>query len=250
MASFCYRDEDSDDSFSPLTSMLVYDDDVNAASHTVLHTVHLGNCCLLGRATPSVCLFRDVCWSEGILQCDEYSLVLPQQQWSSWGIDCLLDHTDLAVVSRLSTCALKVPRLTSDAAEGIVVSLQGCVHKVDEESACMLEECCVCGSDLIVPDFGPMHCTVCNENVLKSVSVMRMAAFLTCSDFDPKETVVKVQLAQKTIEKILPAEVDDDGYDVDQVIGKSVICRACLVESNNKINKSKKMIFLRELEYT
>ncbi|KAK3758528.1 hypothetical protein RRG08_058797 [Elysia crispata] len=250
--SFCYRDENSGNSSNSLTSVMVYDQEVDSNGHTVLHTVHLGNYGLLGRVAPSVCLFRDVCWNQDALQCDVYSLILPQQQWSSWGIYCLLDHADLTSVNRLSTSSLKVPKLTRDAAEGTVVSLEGHVHGVDEESACVLEECCVCGSDLIVPDTGPMHCTVCNKNVQKSVSVMRMAAFLTCSGFDPEKVVVKVQLAQKTIEKILPAEADDDGYDVDQVIGKSVACGACLVEYNAMFvsNSSQMMIFLRELEFT
>ena len=43
------------------------------------------------------------------------------------------------------------------------------------------------------------------------------------------------------------------GYDVDQVIGRSVACGACVVESNSvsttSRNRSRK-IFLRELEYS
>ena len=42
--------------------------------------------------------------------------------------------------------------------------------------------------------FRPMHCVVCNEDVQESVSVMRMAAHLTCADLPDVDVKVQVIL--------------------------------------------------------
>ncbi|GFN95242.1 DNA repair-scaffolding protein [Plakobranchus ocellatus] len=240
----------SSEHLSSVDSLFLYEQQVDGTDHTIMHRLYLNQPNPPGYLSAALCLCRDVCLVEGQLKCDEYSLVLPQTQWSAWGFDDLLDKTDLTSIEKLASNCLILPMLNENAAVGTVVRVEGFIKEVDDTSAFSFVECSVCGSTLTVLGSESRYCRICGADEKDLISVEEMAVFFSCSSL-ASDIAVKVQLAQTSVNTLLPNEPDVDGYDVDQVIGQFLTCRACLVDINTVIapeNSAEKILILRELE--
>ncbi|XP_050395158.1 DNA repair-scaffolding protein [Patella vulgata] len=132
----------------------------------------------------------------------------------------------------LNTLNIKLPRLTSDTTFKSLVSVQGIIDDIDEDSACSWEECDICGSDQLttISDDSPAYCSKCKQSVITPVIRLEMEVSVKMEDL-PDSTSVKINLLESTIKSLLPSETSDEGYDINQVIGKSLPLISCLVKS-------------------
>ncbi|BFZ19644.1 hypothetical protein BsWGS_22683 [Bradybaena similaris] len=143
--------------------------------------------------------------------------------WNTWGVCGMVDSC------RAVVWTVTLPPVCEMSEVGSLVSLEGMLSGVDEDEAYSWEQCETCGSDTLVTleQTGTVYCTRCNSQVKSPVTRMKMTVLVTCKN----DLLVQLQLAQATIDSLLPSEHSDEGLDTQQVIGKPIRCPACLVLS-------------------
>lgn len=104
-----------------------------------------------------------------------------------------------------------------------LVSLKGVIVAVDEKNAFSWPVCNVCESSNLQtdPSGSFLYCPSCQQGVSEPVIKMKVDAFLNTHLSQHTEAVL-VQLHQNTIEKLLPADLIGEGYDLEMVLGVEV----------------------------
>ncbi|KAH9502620.1 hypothetical protein Btru_073947 [Bulinus truncatus] len=179
----------------------------------------------------------------GVLYADIYTGVFSPSSCTLWNIN--IGSSDWGRVESSKLC---LPTLTSEFLPGSFVTLQGIISSIDDSTAYTWEECDMCGSDQLatLPDTGSIICIACNTKVEVPKLKMKMEANV---HIPSAHLTVKVDLSQKTIKSVLPTDVDDEGYDIDQVINHSLNCPVCLVQELLSDNKRCPKFSLLELNY-
>ncbi|XP_064639833.1 DNA repair-scaffolding protein-like [Lineus longissimus] len=151
-----------------------------------------------------------------------------------------------------SQLAIQVPKPAGIFNFGMLVSLQGKIQEVDEESAYSWPVCNICGNEKLTyqsKTLGMLYCGECCGPVHSPVNRLRLDIFLETPDIAPDLYKIKIQLLQSSIEMLLPEEADEEGYDIQCVLDKEIGPINCITTSvlRNKLLK-KKVIHLTEIE--
>ncbi|XP_035824893.1 DNA repair-scaffolding protein isoform X2 [Aplysia californica] len=202
------------------------------SSHRLEVTVdcHGGGQELVKSGPPELFFFRDVLNNTGKLKCDQYTLALKRSLWESWGLNSRLTGQLLTYVE---TPHVKLAPVTAGSVCGSLTSVQGTVSDVEKSSACVWDLCNICGGDQLYnqQNCDSLWCSVCQQSVLCPVVRMKMVVHVQNADL-PHNTVVRVNLLQKSIESLLPQDRSQEGYDVKQVSGRNISLPVCLVQHN------------------
>ncbi|KAK2166663.1 hypothetical protein LSH36_37g14024 [Paralvinella palmiformis] len=155
-------------------------------------------------------LLQDVFIGQGQCILDEYSSVCD----NGVPFPLMTSH----VLSRL-------PQFTIPAKVDSLYFLQGTLSDIDELTAYSWLACDRCNNDKLqggttLQPF--LYCTLCKRGIEKPVKKMNLDVHVTLPGLDNR--TVKVKLLQPTIEALLPLDAADDeqGYDVQTVLGKSI----------------------------
>ncbi|XP_071091610.1 DNA repair-scaffolding protein-like [Haliotis cracherodii] len=172
-------------------------------------------------------VFTDTCVSSGCFHCDAYTRIVEEVPVQ------IEDSSVRETLSRLDSLTVSLPEITARVRPWSLVSVQGTVGSVDEDAAYSWEECDGCGSDRLVEDRerpGASKCASCHRQVTSPVTRMKLEVYLHSNNF--KGSVIRVDLQQATIEKLLPSEGHtDEGCDIDSVLNKEVGPLHCIVKS-------------------
>ncbi|XP_055892128.1 DNA repair-scaffolding protein-like [Biomphalaria glabrata] len=220
----------------------VFDDFVNNDTTTLLF-LEVSPGCVLDR-TLSIALFRDVWYEHGMLTADNMTTILSSTSCQSWNINIHSSEWE-----RVNQSALHLPKVSSDSLPGSLVTVQGTITSVDDSNAYSWDECDFCASDRLVTlsDTGSIWCKECNRKVELPVVKMKMEVFIQAGNLN---ATVKIDLSQRTIQSLLPRQIDEEGYDLGQVINQQVNCPVCLVQEPKPDSQMKQAkLSLLELNY-
>ncbi|XP_046577443.1 DNA repair-scaffolding protein-like [Haliotis rubra] len=204
--------------------------------------VTLSQDCHIPVLAGHIAVFTDTCVSNGSFHCDAYTHIMEEAPVHIENSSMRKTH------SQLDSLTVSLPEITGSVRPWSLVSVQGTVGSVDEDAAYTWEECDGCGSDRLVQDRerpAASKCVSCHKQVTSPVIRMKLEVYLHSSSF--KGSVIKVDLQQTTIEKLLPAEEQtDEGCDVDSVLNKEVGPLNCVVKSVTT-DMDKTEFFLQEI---
>ncbi|KAH3776775.1 DNA repair-scaffolding protein-like [Dreissena polymorpha] len=183
-------------------------------------------------------LLRDVLVSQGGPQIDGYTLLKLLTPSS-----VVSDRPRRQLVAKLRAMQVPLKPLSHDLVVNDLCQLEGVISEVDEDSAYSWEACVHCGGDQLKTDsnISGFVCSSCTKTMTEGVTRMKMEVMVVC---DVSKCKAKIDLLQRTIEKLLPAEEgDEEGYELSSVLNKSVGPLHCMVS-----NKTSDLVTLREID--
>lgn len=179
-------------------------------------------------------VFHDVYVDSGQFLADEYSRVMVGG--SHW----------LPVMGLSPT----LPLLTIESELHSLVTVSGCVTDVDQETACAWSVCDLCENSELGTSLQNsfLYCHNCKRPVTNPLTKMKLDISLAVSTLP--DIVVKVKLLQNTIEMLLPSTEYDEGYDIEQVLGKEIVQLTCLITAVTKIGQCITEINVDEISFS
>ncbi|XP_069113617.1 LOW QUALITY PROTEIN: DNA repair-scaffolding protein-like [Argopecten irradians] len=171
-----------------------------------------------------VMFFKDVFYHKDQLCCDVFSQILP---CASVPERCLTSKAELTEAERRTHQGeITIPSLSCELPELALCKVLGRIVGVDESSAYSWDVCSYCGSDKLVHQQSELHCLDCGQSVLEPVNKMTMDVHVTCDGMDMPVTI---SLLQDCIEKLLPEDTAEEGYEIESVLGKDIGTICCVV---------------------
>ncbi|KAM9719324.1 DNA repair-scaffolding protein [Menidia menidia] len=183
-------------------------------------------------SSPAVChmSFRDAIRENGVLLCVEQSVIQvcsaePEGSIGSRAQPASLSPSLSEPQVKTLPQHVRLDPLSLETTPNSLCTVTGVIVGVDENTAYSWPTCNLCGSDnlKLSPERCQIfHCDSCKAVVDKPDTKVQLEVFLQCSFLS--DCTVKVKLQQKTIMSVLSATAleGDEGYDVENVLGKEV----------------------------
>lgn len=189
---------------------------------------------------PYVVLLRDMWIVADSWIVDKYSLIVSLDE-STVMSRTAAGRLDGRVLESVRNSQLSLPPVSATTPANSLVCITGVIRRVDEKLAFSWDECDGCGSDQLgtKSSTGALVCMSCRREVAAPVQRMKMEVVVV-SDSDSSITV-KISLQQSTIQRILPEEADEEGYDVDIVLNKKLGPLNCILTSSVQLSDSVQM---------
>lgn len=219
-----------------------------------LSTCFISNCAkdLLVNDTDedSNCVFlKDLRIRNGELIADSYTqIILRVNQLTEMKIN-KMDDLFMKCSNHMQKFAPCISILNLSSKVGDLVSLEGSIRGVDEETTLFWNACSVCGGDEVGHDEKKnVWCETCRA-VVSSKLRMQLDVFIYIKSL-PKFCIL-CKLLEKTIASLLPRppDVNFEGYDVSSILNKSLSPTLCVVVDVIKQTKGDGWkVFLKEVE--
>ncbi|KAK3581116.1 hypothetical protein CHS0354_033909 [Potamilus streckersoni] len=190
---------------------------INNEKYTI---INIRDSCTLDasiNADNCVLLFQDIFVDQGRLYADGFSSIRTPYNRE----EMTFGDFDIADLKRL---AISLPILEPKPDVGSLYLVNGIIVLVDENSAYSWDVCEHCGRDVILDQTGTNHsdqvCDKCGQLIKKPIIRMKMEVYVQCEHLHSCR--VRVDLLQETIISLLPAETDEEGYELVTVLGRHV----------------------------
>lgn len=125
---------------------------------------------------------------------------------------------------RLASLDPTLPLLRRNTPAKTLAMFFGMIVGVDEETAYMWPACGNCENELLSLGDGTENyrCEKCNNECIDFIKRMSLQVLCTCPNLPPNSSV-RIKLHQSTIESLLPPVLcNEEGYDMNSVIGKKL----------------------------
>ncbi|XP_033755362.1 DNA repair-scaffolding protein-like isoform X2 [Pecten maximus] len=189
-----------------------------------------------------VMFFKDIFYHKEQLCCDVFSQILPIAAVPE---RCMSTNTELTIKEaewRALQGEIIIPSVCYELPELTLCKVQGTVSGVDESSAYSWDVCSFCGSDKLVNQQSELVCMECNKSILEPVNKMTMEVCVTCDGLD---VPVTISLLQDCIEKLLPEDTAEEGYEIESVLGKDIGTIFCVICSKVQKGSSQSLKLLQ-----
>ncbi|KAL3859975.1 hypothetical protein ACJMK2_010152 [Sinanodonta woodiana] len=154
-------------------------------------------------------------------------------------------------IAEFKSLSISLPVLEPKPDVGSLYLVNGIVVVVDESCAYTWDVCEHCGRDVVLDQTGTHHsgqvCEKCGQLIRKPISKMKMEVYVQCEHLHNYR--VRVDLLQETIISLLPAETDEEGYELVTVLGRHVGPLTCKLLQIGRDKEQKRMEFyLKEIK--
>ncbi|XP_021360106.1 DNA repair-scaffolding protein-like [Mizuhopecten yessoensis] len=192
-----------------------------------------------------VMFFKDVFYHKEQLCCDGYSQILPITDVPDACLSTNSEITTIEAERRALQGEITIPNICSDLPDLSLCKAIARVRGVDESSAYSWDVCNYCGSDKLITRQSELTCLECHKSVLEPLTKMTMDVKVTCDGLD---IPVTVSLLQDCIERLLPEETAEEGYDIESVLGKDIGTIFCVLCSRTVRGEKVENLKLRQID--
>ncbi|XP_054710741.1 uncharacterized protein LOC129220359 [Uloborus diversus] len=202
------------------------------------------NCRPSDSIVGSEVLIKEACFFENILLLDEFSRVIPLHDESKLLSDFL---SRLNFISSISLSNLLSPLHEESKVEDLVTA-EGVIVEVNENSALSWLECCYCHKENLLQDNNSViYCEDCECVVSKPILNVKLEVIINCKAL-PDAVLVFVQLLPSTIKRML--NISEDTHQpqcrIGDVMHKGVNSLFCHVR-HCEVKGKQKLFYLTEI---